>query len=410
MRTPTFLLLFVTLSVQGCGVFVTTYAGYKEKSQFQQQHHDCKGPEGDTSPNCDRRLFTITPPPVLHKSKTVGNAPSNASLELASSIRQTKDIGELSGELGMMAFLANVVYHDFTASADRSKPIACGLRQAGRHPLELEAGDVLSEQLNAIGWQRWSPEDKRDDVCEASGGLFMDTYIRQMDDTNGTGHQTVDVVIAFRGTENSPDQFVLDWSNNFTTLLGLQPSEYVRARNKLKNTIAAIQKLKTGGKTVHVYAVGHSLGGGLAQQAAYLHREIEATFAFNTSPVTNWSRLRLEEDGRFIEQLDPIIFRIEEQGEGLDYVRFISTRFNLRRFGRTDIEFNFTDPSFFKSHSMAGLACNLSKQVASSNNEPKHFGFTKALAKTIGDSCVCVHKPGCLKKNPKLSPEIVNVD
>lgn len=55
----------------------------------------------------------------------------------------------------------------------------------------------------------------------------------------------------------------------------------------LRNKISEVQKCDT--KAMKIIAVGHSLGGGLAQQAAYMAEgEIQRVIAFDSSPVTGY--------------------------------------------------------------------------------------------------------------------------
>jgi hypothetical protein len=227
------------------------------------------------------------------------------------------------------------------------------------HPLEQP------EDGSQGGWARL-PDPAG---CVAEAGLFYDTYIREPQ-KGSASPQAVQVAIVFRGTENEIDQFGYDWTDNFLSSFGLSPQQYTLAIERLKLTMAAIATLKDErakqNQTVEVYAAGHSLGGGLAQQAAYLYRDILAVFAFNTSSVTNWTQLALWDEGIYIQNHDPIVYRVEQQGEFLDYLRFVTTRASSRMLGRTDIEFNFGSPKPFSGHSIATLTCHLAVRAAES--------------------------------------------
>ena len=261
-----------------------------------------------------------------------------------------------------MAYLSNVVYHRHdVATWMRTSVQACTRNMPeSKHPLEQ----------NGTGrrgvWERWANESG----CTVEEGLFYDTYIREPHDQEKQTHPVL-VVIAFRGTENTRLQWGSDWMDNILSATGIAPRQYVSAIDRLKVTMAALAELKEKraalGQNLEIYAAGHSLGGGLAQQAAYLYEEITAVFAFNSSPVTNWTQLVLWDEGRHIKNPDPTVFRVEQQGEFLDYVRFVTTRATSRMLGRTDIEFNFGAAGPFKGHSIAALSCHLAIRAAESS-------------------------------------------
>lgn len=87
-----------------------------------------------------------------------------------------------------------------------------------------------------------------------------------------------------------------------------------------------------------IHAVGHSLGGGLAQQAGYLSKKIKEVYTFNTSPVTNWTHLRLR---GLVRNGYPIIHRIYNSGEGLSGIRATATAATTARHGLHDIIHSF---------------------------------------------------------------------
>ena len=156
---------------------------------------------------------------------------------------------------------------------------------------------------------------------------------------------------------------------------------------------------------VKIHAVGHSLGGGLAQQTGYQFDEVEQVYTFNTSPVTNCTSLRLEEpvvsdypkvsvvkdslQGSAVEKKPrnsisneyPIIFRIYHTGELLQAVRSFTTTLKSSRFGRYDVGVQFLEKSFVKGHSMQILACGFADILVN----------TAAPANTGDDPSVAAH-------------------
>lgn len=68
-------------------------------------------------------------------------------------------------------------------------------------------------------------------------------------------------------------------------------------------------------------AVGHSLGGGLAQQAAYAHLDIRTVYAFDPSPVTGFRSVA--KATREANSQGLTIYRAFEHGEILAYARYL---------------------------------------------------------------------------------------
>jgi len=96
----------------------------------------------------------------------------------------------------------------------------------------------------------------------------------------------------------------------------------------------------------------------LAQQAGYLSKHVLEVFTFNTSPVTNWSHLRLE--GK-IDNAYPIFHRVYHGGEILEKIRFVTTSLTHARFGRHDLGLQLDSRSSFGGHSMQIIACTFAE-------------------------------------------------
>lgn len=120
----------------------------------------------------------------------------------------------------------------------------------------------------------------RNPDCKASGGLEFHVW-RRMD--GGCR----EVVVAFRGTDRRDAG---DWQSNFRWLRRLSPrfDQYDQVREHMGRVVQQIERGGCNGTATRFVAVGHSLGGGLAQQAAYAHPKIRYVYAFDPSPVTGF--------------------------------------------------------------------------------------------------------------------------
>jgi hypothetical protein len=146
-------------------------------------------------------------------------------------------------------------------------------------------------------------------------GLGVQIWVRK-------GPVCREAVVAFRGTDG---QSADDWLSNLRWLLRLLPlyDQYEQVQDYAPDFIRAIEQDScfVRGRT-RIVAVGHSLGGGLAQQAAFMDGKIRRVFAFDPSFVTGYN------DPHVIPVRDKnvqglAIERIYEHGEILAYPRFL---------------------------------------------------------------------------------------
>jgi hypothetical protein len=199
---------------------------------------------------------------------------------------------DAANRFGLMALFAELVYRRDIDERIRDGAGCAYLKAANQEVRMLGMPRALS---GVSGWERWAPRETPSAVqpCFDGAGLYYETYVQR----NAEGQMT-QAVIAFRGTENRRGQTLSDWPTNLAAALGIEPAQYALARERMVPLLEALAAdLKANGSSGAIYVTGHSLGGGLAQQAGYLSDLVSAVFAFNTSPVTNWAQLGLRGGG-----------------------------------------------------------------------------------------------------------------
>lgn len=167
-----------------------------------------------------------------------------------------------------------------------------------------------------------------------------------------------EVVIAFRGTDPREAD---DWYSNFrafTRILKLY-DQYEQVQGHIKGIVDRIERLPCHRPATRIVAVGHSLGGGLAQQAAYKDQRIRRVYAFDPSFVTGYYDLAPAE--RQHNEKGLRIERVYEHGEVLAYPRLVlrnlyppspcdpqirNIRFNLRHGGTIIAQHSLDDLLF----------------------------------------------------------------
>lgn len=184
-----------------------------------------------------------------------------------------------------------------------------------------------------------------------------------------------EVAIVFRGTEADQKQ---DWFSNLrwfipTWLRGEDQYDITRDLVSRIFETELQERIRQGRlpAQVKILAIGHSLGGGLAQQLAYAMPltpshplRISTVIAFNSSPVTGWlstANPPRDENTRGLE-----IDRIFEHGEALAYIRLpinLIVPPHKRESAVRDIRFNLeVTPGGIKNHGSQLFACRLAEE------------------------------------------------
>ena len=150
------------------------------------------------------------------------------------------------------------------------------------------------------------------------GGLGVQVWV------NDPAHCT-EAVIAFRGTDGGDEG---DFVSNLHWLTRALPvyDQYDEVRDHIRDFLSNItgHRCYRAGRT-HITAVGHSLGGGLAQLASYADRRIERVYAFDPSMVTGY--FSVDRAAREANVQGHRAERIFEHGEILAYIRLLMRQF-----------------------------------------------------------------------------------
>jgi hypothetical protein len=167
--------------------------------------------------------------------------------------------------------------------------------------------------------------------CFGIGGLQFHVWQR-------ASEKGAECAVVFRGTDRNE---LGDWVSNFRWFLWMLPlnDQYGQVGTNIKAIVDKGCK-----RNVNVIAAGHSLGGGLAQHAAFNEPRFKRVYAFDSSPVTGMfeelrgDRLRDQRKGGSL-----VINRVHETGEILATPRYLIGGFinprNCHPFVRT-VRFN----------------------------------------------------------------------
>ena len=217
----------------------------------------------------------------------------------------------------------NALYEDHPPASPIGPATYCMERQADGGPCPDARGLTAYAQARLAQWrliyaeknfERFGCPPERFGCLGALGGLGVQVWVRR-------GRVCSEAVIAFRGTDGGSAD---DWFSNFRWLLRVVPAydQYTQVQDYTPGLVRMIESERcfAPGRT-RIRAVGHSLGGGLAQQAAYRDGAILHVLAFDPSFVTGYYDLPKDLRERNSEGLQ--IERVYEHGEILAYPRFV---------------------------------------------------------------------------------------
>ena len=211
--------------------------------------------------------------------------------------------------------------------------------------------------LSERGWRRWEdipaisqPKDWRYEIA----GLSYEIW--EKDDAD-----QIVVALVFRGTDDAADWWTnLRWVTRYTPFIR---DQYLQVQSLTLPLVKAIQD-RHSGKNVRIVTTGHSLGGGLAHQAAYISAQIKEVFAFDPSPVTGFYSVpdpERSENARGI-----VVQRIYERGEILASFRRVVRWFNplsTKDPEIIEIRFNLSQGDAITEHNMRTLAYKLKEKA-----------------------------------------------
>lgn len=224
----------------------------------------------------------------------------------------------------------------------------CASRKSRDQRIEVPKAWTLVEAVHKINSNCWACKGLAYEIWRLPPSAPVDS---------------IEYVISFRGTEASD---ITDWWNNFRWITRLIPGDdqydWVHKNiRKLTEKIAA-DAAKAGVPRYDISSTGHSLGGGLAQMAAYASGQIKRAVVFDPSPVTGWSDLELDSATRDENVKGLTVSRVYEKGEGLAYFRSLfRVLIPLRRENPAITEYRFSrfHGDAASQHSMRPLACEM---------------------------------------------------
>jgi pimeloyl-ACP methyl ester carboxylesterase len=269
-------------------------------------------------------------------------------------IGQDPVVQDIAVRFGFMALLSEMVYYREEKGGRENRGATCRDASVHRNLLQLPVVDRTQHAAGPAGrWERVLNTRDANFCLDHPNGLFYETFAYRT-----SNDKVLEVAIVFRGTENPS---LRDWSTNLSAATGVEPPQYRVAEGELVKVFKALDAGPYKGASV--YTAGHSLGGGLAQMAAYRFKRVGAAYAFNSSPVTNWSWMVFKGD---IKEDWPVIYRVYHSGEVLGIVRNAAAYTTSTRFNRYDIGLQLQEKSLVTGHAMKIMACGLAKIIARS--------------------------------------------
>jgi hypothetical protein len=218
-------------------------------------------------------------------------------------------------------------------------------------PRQDDTGFLLKK-----GWLQWEdvPKLQSKDWRYKIDGLSYEVWEK-------TDAEQVIVALVFRGTDDA-----VDWWANFRWVTRYVPfvsDQYMQVQSLTQALVDAIRE-RHQGKNFRIITAGHSLGGGLAHQAAYVSDCIKEVFAFDPSPVTGF--YSVSDPPRRKNAVGIVVRRIYERGEILASLRRVARFVNplsTKDPEIIEIRFNLSRGSAVTQHNMRTLAYKLKEKA-----------------------------------------------
>jgi lipase (class 3) len=214
-----------------------------------------------------------------------------------------------------------------------------------------------TEFLREKGWRQWedAPMLQSNDWRYKIAGLSYEVW-EKID-----AEQTI-VTLVFRGTDDTADWWAnLRWVTRYVPFVR---DQYMQVQSLTPLLVDAIHK-RHQGRNIRIVTTGHSLGGGLAHQAAYISDCIKDVFAFDSSPVTGF--YSVPDPPRSKNAIGIVVRRIYERGEILASFRHVARWFNplsMKDPEIIEIRFNLSRGAAITQHNMRTLAYKLKEKAA----------------------------------------------